>query len=254
MLIFIGTGLWDEKDISLRGLEYAKNSDEIYAEFYTSKPSTTIEKLERLIGKKVNLLERADLEERSIEIVKKAKDRDVVILVPGDPMIATTHSSIRVQAEMCGVKSKVIHSSSIVSAICGITGLHNYKFGKSATVSYPYGDTVSRAPIDVIHANQSIGAHTILFLDLHPEPMRIDKAIGILEKIDKKVSNLFGVGIARAGSEDCVVKCERLEKLKKFDFGDPMHILVILAKLHFTEYEYLRVFANAPEELETIVN
>lgn len=253
MLIFIGTGIWDEMDISLRGLEAAKDADEVYAEFYTSKPATNAKKLSKLLGKEVRVLERSDLEENSIEIVKKAREIDIAILIPGDPMIATTHAAIRVQAKQNGVETKIIHSSSIISAVCGITGLHNYRFGKSATISYPYG-VISSFPAETVRINQKINAHTLLFLDLHPEPMKIDEAISILEKSDRELLNLFAVGIARAGSEGCVVKCDRLKNLKKFEFGPPMHVLVILApKIHITEFEYLKEFANAPSELEAIV-
>ena len=46
-LIFIGLGLNDEKDISLKGLEEIKNCNKIFAEFYTAKlVGTTIEKIE----------------------------------------------------------------------------------------------------------------------------------------------------------------------------------------------------------------
>jgi len=240
-------------DISLRGLEAAKNADEVYVEFYTSKPATDVDRLSKLLGKEVRILERSDLEENSIEIVRKAKEIDIALLIPGDPMIATTHAAIRVQAKQYGVETKIIHSSSIVSAVCGITGLHNYRFGKSATISYPYG-VVSSFPAETVKTNQIMNAHTLLFLDLHPEPMRIGEAISILEKSNREMLDLFAVGIARAGSEDCVVKCDKLKNLKEFEFGPPMHVLVVLSpKIHITEFEYLKEFADAPIELETFV-
>ena len=56
-LTFIGLGLFDEKDISLKGLEEIKNYNNIFAEFYTSKLfGTDINKIENLIGKKINVL------------------------------------------------------------------------------------------------------------------------------------------------------------------------------------------------------
>lgn len=36
MLYLIGLGLWDEKDISLRGLEAVRKCDHVYLEAYTS--------------------------------------------------------------------------------------------------------------------------------------------------------------------------------------------------------------------------
>ena len=257
MLIFIGLGLWDEKDITFKGLEIAKNADEIYVEFCTSKlMGSSLDKLQKFIGREIKLLERSDLEEKSRRLIERARDRDIVILTPGDPMIATTHSAIRLEAEQMGIKTKIIHSASIMCAVCGLTGLHNYRFGKSATVSYPHSDIVSKTPINVIEQNLSIDAHTLLYLDLHPEPMTINKAIDLLMKADDDglLKDVFAVGIARAGSDNPFVRCNRLANLKDIDFGEPLHILVVLARtLHFMEYECLRQFASAPKELERLV-
>ncbi len=35
-LVFVGLGLYDENDISLRGLEEIREADAVFAEFYTS--------------------------------------------------------------------------------------------------------------------------------------------------------------------------------------------------------------------------
>jgi diphthine synthase len=251
MLIFIGMGLWDEKDITCKGLEIAREADEIYIEFYTSKlMGTSLDRIEEFIGRKIKVLERSDLEENSRWIIEKAKDKTIAILTPGDPMIATTHSALKLEAEKMGIKTKIVNAGSIINAVCGLTGLHNYKFGKSATVSW----MKSRTPLDVIMQNQSINAHTLLFLDLHPKPMTIRDAVDILMAVDDNVGEFFAVGIARAGSDSPVVKCDRLKKLKDYDFGNPLHVMVVLAKkLHFMEYECLREFAQAPDELEELV-
>jgi diphthine synthase len=250
MLIFVGMGLWDEKDMSCKGLEIARKADEVYIEFYTSKlMGTSLERVENFVGRKIVELSRSDLEENCGWIIERAKERNVVILVPGDPMIATTHSALRYEAERRGVKTRIVNAGSIVNAVCGLTGLHNYKFGKSATVSW----MKSRTPIDVINQNLSINAHTLLFLDLHPKPMTVKDAVEILMDVESSVGDLFAVGIARAGSENPVVKCDRMKSLRDYDFGEPLHVMVVLAKLHFMEFECLRLFAQAPNELEEIV-
>ncbi len=249
MLVFIGMGLWDEKDITCKGLEIAREADEVYIEFYTSKlMGTNLDKIKRFIGREIKVLERSDLEENSRWLIEKAKDKTVAILTPGDPMIATTHSALRLEAEKKGIKTKIINAGSIINAVCSLTGLHNYKFGKSATISW----MKSKTPLDVIMQNLSINAHTLLFLDLHPKPMTIRDAVDILMETGD-VGELFAVGIARAGSDDPVVKCDRMKKLKDYDFGDPLHVMVVLAKLHFMEFECLKEFAKAPDELEEIV-
>ncbi len=249
MLTFVGLGLWDLEDMTLKGLEAAKKADSVYVEFYTSKTSYSADELSRFVGREVRELVRKDLEEESSKLVEEAAEKDIVVLVPGDPMIATTHSAIIVEAVKRGVDVEIVHNSSVVTAVCGATGLHNYRFGKSATVSWH----PSRTPVDVIKQNMSIDAHTLLFLDLHP-PMKVDEAINRLVNVDETIEKLFAVGMSKLGSREKVVKCDRIEKLREFDFGDAPHCIVVLAKtLHITEYECLRVLADAPQELNEVV-
>lgn len=246
MLILIGLGLQDHKDLTFRGYEAIKSADKVYLDLYTSKFSSSLEELEEFLGKQIKIVERSDLEERSKKLIEEAKEQNVVILVPGDPTIATTHISLVLEAKKLGVKTRIINNASIINAVCSLTGLQNYRFGKSATVSWQR----SRAFIDTIKANLSIDAHTLLFLDLNP-PMTIREAVEKILSLEKGFAGHFAVGIARAGSEEALVKCERLKKLLDFDFGEPLHSLVILARrIHFMEYECLRSFALAPEELK----
>ncbi len=254
MLTLVGLGLWDEMDITLRGLEEVRRADVVYAEFYTSKlMGTTLDKLEKTCGRKIKLLERKDLEEESWKIVEEAKKKNVAILVAGDPGVATTHSSLLLEARKKGVKTKIVHNASVISAVCSVTGLHSYKFGKSATVSYPYKNVVSRTPLKVIKENLSINAHTLLLLDLNPKPMTINEAVKLLKKVDDGTLDHFAVGVARIGG-DSYVRCDNFYSLDEHDFGEPLHCIVFLSKkLHFTEYEFLREFAEAPKELEEFV-
>ncbi len=250
MITFVGMGLWDVSDISVKGINAVREADEVYVEFYTSKIASTLDEITAFLEVDVKVLERSDLEENSRKLVERGRDRKVVVLVPGDPMVATTHSALRLEAERMGVKTRVIHGASIVSAVCGLTGLHSYRFGKSATVSWH----PSRVPVDVVENNRKIDAHTLLLLDLNPRPMLINEAIDRLMKINPKTGEYFAVGIARAGSDNEIVKCDKLKKLREHDFGDPLHAIVVLAEtLHFMEYECLMEFASAPEELREVV-
>ncbi|TDA27507.1 MAG: diphthine synthase, partial [Archaeoglobi archaeon] len=83
MLFLIGLGLWDSKDITLRGLEIVKNSDAVYAELYTSKLGVGVEELEKFFGRKIEVLKREDLEDKSYRILERAKKEDIAILVAG---------------------------------------------------------------------------------------------------------------------------------------------------------------------------
>ena len=51
-------------------------------------------------------------------------------------MIATTHVDLCINAKKKGIKTRVIHAASVVSAVRGISGLQNYKFGKAVTIPF----------------------------------------------------------------------------------------------------------------------
>jgi len=72
-LIFVGLGLFDENDISLRGVEEAKNADIIFAEFYTSLlAGLSLHRLEEIVGKRIIVLRRRDLEDECGESILRA--------------------------------------------------------------------------------------------------------------------------------------------------------------------------------------
>ena len=76
-LIFIGLGLYDEKDISVRGLEELKEADTVFAEFYTSlMPGLSIRKLEEMIGKEVKVVSRRVLEEEEGQIFMEEEEEE----------------------------------------------------------------------------------------------------------------------------------------------------------------------------------
>ena len=130
MLKFIGLGLDNETDISFHGMNEAKKSQHIFAEFYTNIMSgLSIQNLELMLGKKVTVLSREDVEERAdTTILNHAKHTDVSILIPGDPMIATTHIDLRLRAEKLGISCSIIHASSISSAITCILPIRSFGF------------------------------------------------------------------------------------------------------------------------------
>lgn len=259
MLVFVGMGLYDEKDISVKGLEEVRKADYVFAEFYTSSlTGTTLERIQEFMGKKIEVLSRDEVEDGS-RILNLAENNRVVLLTPGDPMVATTHVSLALEAFKRSIETKIIHGASIVSAVCGLTGLHSYKFGRSATIPYPQLGKIPTSPYRIIEENFRVNAHTLLYLDTAEGPMSINKAVEILlemERIEGRgvLKGVFALGIARAGSDKPEVKCDYLEKLILHDFGEPMHIMVIPSKkLHFSEVEALKILADAPSEIEEYV-
>jgi diphthine synthase len=257
MLIFIGLGLYDEMDITLRGLEELKRCDLAFVELYTSRmPGLSLERLEKLSGKRIQLLSRGDVEERAEEVIlKPAKERNVALLVPGDAMVSTTHAALRLEAEKRGIPTRVVHNASIISAVPSLTGLHNYKFGRSATVAKPEGDFFPETPYDVIKENLSRGLHTLLFLDIKVGKdevymMSAKEALEILLTLEKKrgegvvSGDTLAVVVSAAGAPQTRVKAGKISELLKAELGALPHTIIIPGELHFMEEEYLRQFAG----------
>lgn len=259
MLTFIGIGLYDELDISQKGLKAIQDADYVFAEFYTSVlVGTTVLKLQEQYGKNITVLSREDVEQHP-DFLTHAKDNDkvsnIVFLTGGDSMVSTTHVDLRLRAKRMGIDTRVIHGSSISTAVCGLSGLQNYRFGKSATVPFPYTRKekriVSKTPVDTIAQNTDRDLHTLIFLDIDYDSgyMSVNEAAGLLIEMDEKLATRLGVGIARAGSANPVVHADSLEKLVQYDFGEPLHILIVPAELHFIEAEALVEFAGAPSDI-----
>ncbi len=258
-LSFVGLGLYDEKDISIKGLEEIKKADKVFAEFYTAKlVGTSIEKLEKLFGKKIIVLNRNETE-KGDTIINSAEKEDTVFLTAGDSMTATTHIDLRIRAIKKGIKTKVIHASSIITAVSGLLGLQNYKFGRTTTLAYPQENYFPTSPYDVIRENKKMGLHTLVLLDIQEDKKRYMTAneglkliLDMEEKVKSKIFDKESVicVVARAGSDKPVVKAGTIKELIDEGFGKPFHSIVVPGRLHFMEIEALRVLAQLPAYLE----
>jgi diphthine synthase len=261
---FIGLGLFDEQDISLKGLHAVQSADLVYLEFYTScLMGTTLEKMEALYNRPIICLTREDVEQNPAWL-KDAKEKNVVFLTGGDTMASTTHVDLRIRAADMGISTTLIHGSSITSAIFGISGLQNYRFGKSVSLPFPYvsnrgNRVVTETPYDTIKFNSENNLHTLIFLDIDSKRgyMTVQEALRLLLEVEETrkegfMKNKIAVGIARAGSGDVCVKADFAENLDSFDLGGPLQILIIPGALHFVEAEALVKLAGAPKCLPDV--
>ena len=248
MLTFIGLGLYDKTDVSEKGLTCIRNADHVYLECYTSRlMGTTIEELGNYYKKPIHPLFREDVEQHPEEMLDKAEQKNVVFLCAGDPMVSTTHADLRMRAAERGIRTAIIHAASIISAVCGISGLQNYRFGKSCSVPFPQKNWFPTTPIDVIAQNLSLRLHTLVYLDIQNERyMTVQEAVALLEAMaEKKGCNIpLYVGIARAGSDQPVIIAGSADKILAGEFGPPLHILIVPAELHEMERKYLERFAG----------
>ncbi len=260
-LVFVGLGLNDERGITLKGLQETQGADAVFMEDYTSlMPDFSLARFERLCGKKIEILRRQALEEENGKVIlEAAKKGKAVFLVPGDPFIATTHVTLRIDAEKQGTKTRIVHGISIMSAIVSLSGLHNYKFGKTVTVPFP--ENFSETPYNVIAQNKKVGLHTLCLLDLkatEKQYLSIGEALAMLESAEQKrklgeiTANTVAVGVARAGSDNPTLKADFVKDLAKFDFGQPPYSLIIAGELHFMEVDALIALAGAPAEFRRL--
>lgn len=248
-LFLIGLGLGDAKDLTLKGKELLEQADKVYLESYTSVLNCPVSEIEALIGKKIELADRAMVEQNAEHtILAAAADGDAALLVIGDPLVATTHVDLLARAKKANIPVTVVHNASIVSAI-GATGLQVYKFGKITSIPFAEKDYLAETPYHVLAENRKAGAHTLLLLDLKPQEnkfMTVNDAIEYLLKLELKINgkvfarDTFCIGCARIGAKDQRIKAGKAKDLLNEDFGKPVHCLVVPGAMHFMEEEAVK--------------
>ncbi|MEA3229927.1 MAG: diphthine synthase [archaeon] len=242
MLYLIGLGIGDEKDISTRGIDACKKAEKVYAEFYTCPLEIDFCSLEKNAGKKIEMLDRKGVEENG-KIIDSSLKSDTALLVGGDPLSATTHLEIVLEARKKGIRVEIIHSSSVFTAV-GETGLSLYKFGKTVSLPTPKENYFPTSPYKNISDNLKVDMHTLLLLDIG---MSANSAMDVLLEIERKVKGkIFSrnrkiVVCAHLG-KDSMIKYGSIEDLHSQEFGKHPHCIIIPAKLNFAEEEFLGSF------------
>ncbi|MBN2478542.1 diphthine synthase [Candidatus Micrarchaeota archaeon] len=230
-------------DLTLNGFKELQKCDEIYAEIYTSPiPEEFVCNLELKLGKKIKLIERASVE--SDFLVEKAEEKKVGLIVVGDALIATTHIILLIECKKRGIKTNVIHNSSIFCAAIGKSGLQPYRFGKSATLPFWRKNHEPVSPLETVEENIKRNLHTMLFLDLKDDStlMKPGEGLEMIEKIEGKIKRKIVrevVVLAKVGYPDEKISFGTPDELNKKELGGAPAVFIIPAKLHPVEEEYL---------------
>uniref|UniRef100_A0A7C1PD72 Diphthine synthase n=1 Tax=Thermofilum pendens TaxID=2269 RepID=A0A7C1PD72_THEPE len=262
MLVVAGLGLYGTRDVPLGVLELLRKADIVYFESYTSlAPSLDKECIERLCGREVKEVRREDLEERSArEILAQAAEKLVLLLTVGNPLLATTHTAIILEAKKGGVPFLVIPSASVIDGVVCATGLHIYRFGRVTTLAFP-DEEKGFYPFSTylaIKSNLCRGLHTLVLLDLRAEENRYmdpGYAAQLLLKLESMLSegvldeDTLVIVVARATAPDQEVRVCTLSEAARRSFGQPPFSLVVPGLLHATEIEYLHYVHGAPLEV-----
>ena len=246
-LYLVGLGLWDEKDMSLKAREISKKCDEVYLEYYTSVLfGTSKEKLEKEIGKEIILLDRKAMEQDK-PYLENAKQKAVAVLIGGDPLSATTHMETILEAKRSEIQVELVHASSIFTAVAEC-GLFLYKFGKTCSLPFWSKNYKPTSFYDIIKDNLSVGAHTLMLLDIKADEKRfmtVNEALELLLKVSKNDDldeETYVVGLSRLGSPDRQIVYGKIKELLTYDFKGPMHVVIVPGKLNDTEKEALEMF------------
>ena len=236
MLYLIGLGL-NENGISSEGLEAIKECQKIYLENYTVDFPYSEKELRKVIKKKIIPLNRDEVE--SDRVVKEAKKENVVLLIYGSPLTATTHISIIQEAQKQKVKYQVIYGASIFDAIAE-TGLQIYKFGKIASIPKWQKNFTPNSFMEIIKENKKINAHSLMLIDIG---LDLKDALEELEKsakeTDVKIEKILIC--SRLGTSEKKIIYGEIKNLKNKIVKKP-YCIIIPGKLQLVEEEVLKTF------------
>ncbi|AFZ70928.1 diphthine synthase [Caldisphaera lagunensis DSM 15908] len=242
--------------ITKKALEYIKSSDLIIIDSYTMPNSDKIvsDVLNIAKEKKVIIANRRMLEDESSDVLNIAKEKKVGIIIPGDPLIATTHASIVIDAKIKNIDVEIINGISGICMTKSLSGLQYYKYGKTLTIPGPWRNVKAYSLLFNLYANLCIKAHTLLLFDIDDNKKTLDASIGIktiLElnnelKLYSYLEKLLGI-LIHAGDKNMFIGNSLRNLLDDANIEEP-YSLVIPSNLHSEEEKYLKYVLGIKSE------
>lgn len=262
----IGLGLGNERDITVKGLEAIQNSHQVYLEHYTAILGVDVDTLSAYYKKEVIVADRELVElEAEEKLLLPAKEHDICLLVVGDPFGATTHTDLLIRAKQLEIPIEVIHNTSILNAV-GCCGLQLYRFGQTISMVFFTEQWRPDSFYDKLAFNYKNNLHSLLLLDIKvkeqsienmargrkiyepPRYMTIQQCMDQLIEVEGNKQqdicpkNRMAIGLARIGHPDQCIRYGTLTQLQEFDFGGPLHSVILPAELHEIEKEFLEFY------------
>lgn len=229
MLYLVGLGL-NEKGLALEAIDALKKCDDVYCEFFTSLPFS-LDIVKKETGKEISVLERGKVE--SDFLVEEAKTRDIALLVPGDPLSATTHFELYMAAKKRRIPAEVIHAASIFTAVAE-SGLSLYKFGRTTSLV----THAAESPYDIIRENMKAGLHSMVLLDTD---MTVSHGLILLMKNGILAENSNVVVCVSLGTERKRIIYDNVGHMLDQKLGTPA-VIIVLGRLNFKEEESLELW------------
>ena len=255
MLWFVGLGISGADGIGSDVVKILKKADLVYLEIFTS-PITKSElvKIKKIVKGEFKTAPRWLVEDGKA-ILKEARKKEVILLSYGDPYIATTHIELRTRAISEKIRTNTIHAASAITSLIGECGLHFYKIGKVITMMKDQQSVSS--VYYTLYDNLVTGNHTIIILEFNNDtkfflnPKDAFSSLLLAESGQKRnvVDNsTFAVVASRIGAKNQKVIVGKISSLENMDFGKPPHTIIIPGRMHFTEFDALKVLAKCLDE------
>ena len=235
---------------SLEAVEILSRADKVYIDVYTNPGAKELVKeIERIAPGRVFVADRVLLEEGAGRIVDEASKGIVAVVSAGDPLIATTHVALLVEARRRGVEARYYPGVSGVCAAKAASLLHYYRFGRTITVPGPWRMVKAYSLVEFVYANLCSGLHTAALLDVDEKEGRQlspRDAASILIELEKEVAreagftpflNTLPVMLVEAGAQGVhrVLGYKSLEDLASKGAPKGVYTMVLPAEPHPTE-------------------
>lgn len=255
MLWFIGLGISGFEGISPSTSRILRKADLVFFENFTSPiPRSDQSKIKKLARSRLRMAPRWLVEDGKA-ILSEAKKKTVVLLAYGDPYIATTHIELRTRAALDGIKTRTVHAASAIPSLVGECGLQYYKMGRPVTIMRD--QQTWNTVYYTIYENLVRGSHSILILEYNSDAgffLDPREAISSLLSAEGEQrrnvirETMFGIVASRIGSRTQSIIAGKLSSLSKADFGKPPHTIIVPGRMHFTETDALKAFANCIDD------
>jgi diphthine synthase len=186
MIYLLGVG-WSKDDVTQRTLSIIRKS-KVFVDRYTSIISEDFAKfIASEAGSELHYLSRSEMEEGARKLIAQGKSSDIAIVTGGDPLIATTHKILFIEAKKEKIPMEVIHAPSVFTAAIGESGLDFYRFGRTFTIPKWSEHYKPLSFYETLASNQANNSHSIALLDYEQEKMQtipLKSAIEVLEKAE----------------------------------------------------------------------
>lgn len=243
-LHLVGLGLGSKSYLTLKALEVMEGADELLLDTYTGWVAPELLGwLRQRFGGRLRRASRKELEDGAPDVARAAGEREVAVLVPGDPLVATTHISLLLEAERQGIPYTVTYGVSAYSAAASASGLQAYKFGRATTL--PKSGAGAETCYRVIAENMERGLHTLVLLDTADGGLEAQEALQMLMEVEEELGRgvLRGerltIVLVRLGAEEELVWVGEAREAAERRYPPPPHMLVFPGELHFAESEAL---------------